>query len=227
VFSNGAGGSAPHLDAVARVCSAEGIEFEVAGYRSGNVLKRPQDALGLYDLVFAKGKAALEAAAVGTSVVLFDAAGVGPMVTTQNLSELRPLNFGIRTLRERPTVEALAREVARYDPADAAAVSRAVRAAAGHDSLVDDLIALYEEVLAERRGVADDPLAEQRAASLYLRSLAEPLRQRDVLGWFVARLLTVPGARRLLRLRARRERADHPLRQLLEWFDRREPGDPA
>ena len=108
VFSNSAGRQSPFVDAVARVCSTEGIALDLAGSKSGTVLTRPQDVLGQYDLVFAKAKAALEAAAVGTSVVLCDAAGVGPMVTTANFAELRPLTTGIRTLRARPTVPAVA-----------------------------------------------------------------------------------------------------------------------
>ena len=219
VFSNAAGGSAPHLEPIARLCSAQGIALDVAGYRSGNVLKRPQDVLGQYDLVFAKAKAALEAAAVGAAVVLCDAVGVGPMITTRNLAELRSLNFGIRTLRERPSVEVLAREVTRYDPSDAAAVSREVRKGAGHETLVDELVALYEDVLAEQRGVVDDPVAEQRAASLYLQSLAGPLHQRDLLSSFVGRLLRIPFVRSVLRARAKRERDDHPLQQLLRSLD--------
>ena len=219
VFSNAAGGSAPHLDAIAKVCAAKGIALDVAGYRSGNVLRRPQDVLGQYDLVFAKGKAALEAAAVGTSVVLCDAIGAGPMITTRNLATLRALNLGVRTLRERPTAEVLAREVARYDPVDAAAVSRQVREEAGHETLVDELIALYEEVLAERRGMVDDLPGEHRAASAFLQSLAGPLHQRDQLRVVFARLLRVPVVGTLLRRRASRERANHPLRHLLSWFD--------
>jgi hypothetical protein len=74
-------------------------------------------------------------------------------------------------------------------------------------------------VLAERRGVVDDPLAEQRAASLYLQSLSGPLYQRDLLDWFVTRLLRIPFVRTALRLRADRERAGHPLQRLLRSFD--------
>src|SRR5438128_9049089 len=50
----------------------------------------------------------------------------GPMVTTAALDRLRALNFGIRTLREPLVPEVLAREIARYDPADAAQVSRRI-----------------------------------------------------------------------------------------------------
>ena len=221
VFSNSAGRQSPFVDAIARVCAAEGIALDLAGSKSGTVLARPQDVLGQYDLVFAKAKAALEAAAVGTSVVLCDAAGVGPMVTTSNLAELRPLNFGIRTLRAAPTVDVVAREVARYDPADAAAVSRQVRESAGHDELVDDLIALYEDVLAERAGAVDDPAAESRAASRYLARLAGPLAERDRLDWFATRVLHLPFVYRLARWRAAREGPTHPLYEVLATFDRR------
>lgn len=219
VFSNAAGGHGSHLEAISRVCAANGITVDVAGHRSGRVLNRPEDALGQYDLVFAKAKAALEAAAVGASVVLCDAQGAGPMLSTRNFSELRPLNFGIRTLREPPSVDVLARELARYDPADATAVSRLVREQAGHDTLVDDLIAVYEDVLAERRDVTDDPVAEQRAASLYIQALAGPLHQRDVLAGFVRRLFKVPFLRSVVRLRAEREGAADYFRQLLKPFD--------
>jgi hypothetical protein len=175
--------------------------------------------LGQYDLVFAKGKAALEAAAVGTSVVLCDAVGAGPMITTANVDTLRLLNFGVRTLREPPSVEALSREMARYDPADAAAVSRRVRETSGHDRLVDDLVGLYEDVLVERRGAVDDPAVEHRAASAYLQSLAVPVHQRDVLRWFVGRLFRIPLFRSGVSARARRERDSHPINQLLRILE--------
>jgi hypothetical protein len=220
VFNNGAGDGTPHLEAIRRVCSGEGIALDVAGHQSGNVLERPEAVLGHYDLVFAKGKAALEAAAVGTSVVLCDAFGAGPMVTTANLDTLRPLNFGARALRERPSVEALSREVARYDAADAAAVCRRLRETSGHDGLVDDFVRLYQDVLAERRGAVDDPRAEQRAASLYLQSLTVPVHERDVLRWFVDRLFRIPLFRSVVGVRARREPDSHPLNQLLRMIDR-------
>jgi hypothetical protein len=142
------------------------------------------------------------------------------MITTANLAELRPLNFGIRTLRAPPTVDVLAREVARYDAADAAAVSRQVRAGAGHDALVDELIGLYEAVLAERIGVSDDPAAESRAASRYLQRLSGPLVERDRLEWLAVRVFRLPLVNRLLRRRAARERPGHPLPELLKAFDR-------
>ena len=45
-----------------------GIAVDVAGFRAGKVLDRPEQVIGQYDLVFAKARR-LEAAAVGTAVV--------------------------------------------------------------------------------------------------------------------------------------------------------------
>ena len=217
-FGNSAGGD--YLEAIEQACAAQGIAVDVGGYRAGKVLDRPQDVLGQYDLVFAKGKAALEAAAVGAAVVVADALGVGEMVTTANFGVLRPLNFGLRSLRRQPSVDVIAGELARYDAADAAAVSRLVRASAGHETLVDELLDVYATVLAERDGAVDDPGAELRAASRYVAGLAEPLRQRDLLRGVVGGLLRLPLVPQLLRWRAGRERTGHPLQELVGTLDR-------
>ncbi len=218
MFGNSAAGA--YLEAIQSACAARAIAVDVAGYRARTVLDRPQDVLGRYDVVFAKGKAALEAAAVGAAVVLADVRGIGEMVTTANIAALRPLNFGLRALRRQPSVDVVAGELARYDAADATAVSRRVRETAGHETLVDELLDLYAEVLAEREGAVDDPAAELRAASRYLEFLAGPLRQRDLLHAMVGRLLRFPLVPQLLRWRAARERPDHPLPQLLGMLDR-------
>jgi hypothetical protein len=204
VFSNMAGGKGRYLAAVRQACAGAGITLDVAGSRSGNSLERPEEVLGRYDLVFAKGKAAIEAMAVGAAVILSDMTGVGPMVTTENLHRLRPLNFGLRSQRGSPTPEVFAREIARYDAEDAAAVCREIRASAGSGTKVDDLVALYQEILAEHRaGPPDDLAAEQRAAAAYLHGLGPRLYQRDLLRGAFLRLLRVPVVGSLIRSRAR------------------------
>ncbi|HSS47480.1 MAG TPA: glycosyltransferase, partial [Thermoanaerobaculia bacterium] len=102
VFSNQAS-EANYLPVVREACSRLGIAPDVAGVAAGRPVAAPEALLPGYDVVFAKGRAALEAMAVGAAVVLCDQAGAGPMVTMKNFDRLRPLNFGIRTLRERVT----------------------------------------------------------------------------------------------------------------------------
>lgn len=175
VFSHA---SSAHLPAVREACARSGIEVDAIGHDSGNVCDRPEEVLGRYDIVFAKGRSALEALAVGAAVVVCDFMGVGRMVTAAELDNLRRLNFGHRTQRQEVCPDVLAREIARYDAADAAEVSRRIRAAAGSDLMLDDLLALYTEVIDEYAAApAHDAEAELRAASDYLHWLTLRLNE--------------------------------------------------
>jgi hypothetical protein len=178
VFSNSAS-EQTYMQAAREACQRAGIALDVIGLSAGKACAHPEAVLGRYDLVFAKARSALEGLAVGAAVVLCDAAGVGEMVTTENLDRLRPLNFGIRALREPVSVEALRREIARYDARDAGEVSRRIRATAGRDAVIDELVSLYHEVIAESAGQPYDAIAEYRAASAYLRAQTPRLKERD------------------------------------------------
>lgn len=219
IFSNSSGESAPHVRAIREACGRAGIAVDIAGFKSGRLLQRPEEALGSYDLVFAKARAALEAAAVGASVILCDVAGAGPMVTTGNFDTLRRLNFGMRALRDAPSVEGMSREIARYDAADAAEVSRQVRALAGHEAQLDQLLAVYAEALADPQDQQVDADAEQRAAAAYLQRLSPKLQERDLLRMAFDRLLRAPVAGRWIRRRARQESPAHWLPELVRAID--------
>ena len=172
VFSNGAKEST-HVGAVREACRRTGLTVDVVGADAGNVAARPQDVLGEYDIVFAKARCALEAMAVGSAVVLCDIKGVGPMVTSGELDRLRRLNFGIRTLRDGIDAGVLEQQIARYDPADAAAVSQRIRNTAGRAAAMDQIVALYHDVIGEfEAGGVRDHDAEARAEAAYLRDLS-------------------------------------------------------
>lgn len=187
VFSNQAS-EGTFLPAVREACARSGLALEVAGVAAGNQVERPETLLPGFDLVFAKGRAAMEAMAVGAAVVLCDQAGAGPLVTSADFDRLRPLNFGIRTLRDPLTADFLASQIARYDAADAAEVSRRLRATAGIEEAVDRLLGLYEAVLAEHRERGNPPAEEGQAAAAYLRWLAPYLDERAAMDLEVAQL---------------------------------------
>jgi hypothetical protein len=179
VFSNQAS-ETTFLPAVREACVRLGIALDVAGVASGDPVDRPEELLPGYDLVFAKARAAMEAMAVGAAVVLCDQAGAGPLVTSGDFDRLRPLNFGVRTLRNPVTPDFLASQIGRYDPADAAEVSRRLRASAGIDEAVDRMTGLYEEILAEHREKGNPPAGEEsRAAAAYLRWLGPYFEERS------------------------------------------------
>jgi hypothetical protein len=209
VFSNYANAET-HLPAVREACRRVGIPLDVlGGSQNGVAGAAPEAVLGTYDLVFAKARCALEAMAVGAAVILCDEGGLGPLVTVREFEQLRPLNFGIRTLRSRLDPDILVSEIERYDAADAADVCRLVRSTASHESVVDDLVSIYEEVIEEHRQTSPaDIEAEGRAAANYLRQLkidfathgAASMRLREQLQKFpVVGRFGVKLARRLTR----------------------------
>jgi hypothetical protein len=161
-----------HLPAVREACARANIQLEVVGSQANNATAEPEKILAEYDLVFAKGRSALEAMAVGAAVLLCDFEGSGPMVTMANFSALRPLNFGRRTLSGPLDAAFIVEEIKRYDRGEALRVSETVRASAGHEPVIDELISLYEEVVREfeLNGHAEK-LEEDRAAAAYLRQL--------------------------------------------------------
>jgi hypothetical protein len=181
IFSNQANEN-NYVREVRVACNRAGMEMDVVGWSAGNVCAEPELVLGNYDIVFAKGRAALEALAVGASVVVCDEAGAGPMVTSENVARLRPLNFGIRVLRERVTADIISAEIDRYDPSDAARVSSLIRATAGRDAVIDQLLSIYQDVIDEHSRIhSQDVVAEQNAVAAYLDELKPRLQAVEML----------------------------------------------
>jgi len=171
LFSNYAS-EETHLPAVREACARASIRLDVVGSQTNTATAQPERILGEYDLVFAKARSALEAMAVGAAVVLCDYEGSGPMVTPANFSELRLLNFGRRALNEPLDAAVIVEEIKRYNPEEAISVSQTVRAIAGHEAVVDELISLYQDVIREfQQNNHHEKLAEDRAAAAYLRQL--------------------------------------------------------
>jgi hypothetical protein len=187
----------PHLAALREACVRRGVELDVIGEKMQNAVARPEEALGSYDVVFAKGRAALEAVAVGASVVVYSGVRyLGPLVRAEDVERLLLLNFGIRAMGDALTPEELAeragRELERYDPADAARATMLVRSRAGQAAAMHAVLELCEEVVEEyaETKAALDPHAEGPAAAAYLERLGAHLRaeQRGMQGSAAARL---------------------------------------
>ncbi len=175
-----------HLRAAREACARQGLTLDAYGAGVCQTCERPEEMLRDYDIVFAKGRAALEAAAVGAAVVVYWWRRLGPMVNTGNLERLRTDGFGMRSLSAQLTPEefgsSIERALADYDPADAAEVSRRVRENAGRDEAIKELLRLYEEVIAEY--IASPPARELEgpAAAAHLRELSVgSRRQREAI----------------------------------------------
>jgi hypothetical protein len=191
------------VSAVRAACETAGVALDVRGEAVGETTARPAEMLGAYDLVFAKGRAALEALSVGAAVVIYFGPRIGPLVTSDEVDGLLQLNFGIRAMGPRLKPEALgqavARELARYDALDAAAVSQRVRETAGLEPAVDEIVKVYEEAVAELRASGGpDFRAEERAAAEYIQLLHKEW-SRDLTWRTRTRIMRVPLLGRLAR----------------------------
>jgi hypothetical protein len=162
-----------HLKAAREACARRGITLDVYGAGVGRVCERPEKVLRDYDIVFAKGRAALEAAAVGAAVVVYWWRRLGPMVKARDFERLRSDGFGVRSMSAQLTPEDFGRAIERalenYDASDAAEVSRLVHASAGRDVAISDLVQLYEEVIAEHATTPRDYENEGRVAAAHIR----------------------------------------------------------
>lgn len=182
VFSNYAT-EENHLAVVRAACRLADLELDVVGAGVGRPVREPGAILTGYDLVFAKAKAALEAMATGTAVVLCDFAGVGPMVGTRNVQELRPLNFGFAALTAPFEVPVLLERIGQYNALDALKLRDLVRAECGLEVAVDRLLGIYQEVVEEHgpRVRCGTPLCSRRVrrelARLYRRRWFAPFRR--------------------------------------------------
>lgn len=168
----------PHLSALRAACAKGGVQLDVVGELMNNAVAKPEEVLKNYDIVFAKGRAALEALAVGSTVVIYSGVRfLGPMVRAEDVGRLLPLNFGIRAMGDALAPEELASrveaEIARYDPSDAAEATALVRGRAGQAAAMHAIAETCEAVVAEyeqtRAGL--DPRAEGPAAAAYLERL--------------------------------------------------------
>lgn len=166
-------------DRIQEACEQLNLEVNVVGLGAKTATDRPEMVLGEYDLVFAKGRCALEAMAMGCGVIVCNTQGLAGMVTPANFSEWRALNFGLRTLTKQCSVENLISEIQDFDVENVRRVSDRVRAEAGLTQAVDQLLEIYQSVLEQWNAEPVRPSAEEERhyAAHYLRTLAQQITE--------------------------------------------------
>lgn len=168
-------------------CAKAGVKLDILGLGADRVVAAPEEELIRYDIVFATARMALEALCAGCAVVVCDARGLAGMVTLEDLPRLRDLNFGLRSLTQRVTVERVVAEIGRYDAAEAQAVSTEVRASAGLEVSLDRLEALYREAIAAAAGDAPDQGARRKAMLAFLKDTLPRSRSDGRWPWMAER----------------------------------------
>jgi hypothetical protein len=195
LFSNYAHANS-HLPAVTEACRRADLELDVVGAGVNNPVAHPEELLGRYDLVFAKAKAAMEAMAVGTAVVLCDFGGAGPLVTSANFDRLCPMNFGFQSLDGPLEPEYIQRQIAGYNAEDALRVRDLLRGSHSLEHAVTQMVHLYQTVIHEHQiAISQQTGAQSLGAADRAACLAalarDTVRERMIIFW-----LGVPHRRR-------------------------------
>jgi hypothetical protein len=154
-----------YAGAIRAACRKLGLPLDVIGTGVGKLVERPEEVLPDYDVVFAKARCAIEAMAVGNAVILCDETGLGPMVTSSEVADLRSWNFGMRVLQSPVTPARIEAELANYDSTDARQVSDYIRSHAAAANSAREFASLYEKVMAMPLPTPED------AATAYYRAM--------------------------------------------------------
>lgn len=130
------------------VCGAHGMEFEAMGRCVGKQVENPERLIPKFDLVFAVGRSALEAAAVGCGVVPVHGDMAEEMILPENYERFRSQNMAIRILSHKKLSQEWIREqMARWNPDHVAEVTKLVRESASLQAAVARLEVIYDEVV--------------------------------------------------------------------------------
>ncbi|CBE67979.1 MAG: glycosyltransferase family 4 protein [Candidatus Methylomirabilis oxygeniifera] len=158
-----------HIAVIQAACAQRGIRLDVIGYSVGRIVDEPEQIIQGYDVVFSSALSAMEAMACGRAVVVCDGRGLAGMCDVQRFADWRRLNFGLRTLRQPLTLQAIGTEIDCYDAAQAAEVTARLRAEGGLAAYVERLTLLYREAMEEQRRTPHSAHDLSRAIVTYLQ----------------------------------------------------------
>ncbi|MBK6702668.1 MAG: glycosyltransferase family 4 protein [Hyphomonadaceae bacterium] len=145
-----------HVAVLQTVCAQRGIAVDFIGAAVETQLDDPARVLPGYDLVFASALSAIEAMACLRPTIVCDGRGMAGMVDMARYEAWRPKNFGVAALNGPLSVQRVAQELDRYDPAEAARVGERLRAEAGLDAWIEQCVALYREAMDAPRAAPEE-----------------------------------------------------------------------
>ncbi|MEM7147293.1 MAG: glycosyltransferase [Verrucomicrobiota bacterium] len=181
-----------------------GLELDCIGRLFDRTIDNPHEVLPQYDIVFASGMAAMEAAACGCAVVVLGRNSCGELLSPENYECVRGVNFSIAGNLPPPLPEAVEAEVRRYSAEACAQVTQQVRRDVDFAKATEELVGIYQDVVERHEATPSDLEAESLANSRYLRKIAPLVRISD--GVLDGAWSSVAALESAVSLRARLER---------------------
>jgi hypothetical protein len=141
--------SPEQMNEIEAACIETGLSLDKKGWNFGMVSEHPEIDLLQYDIVFAVGRCALEALAVGCAVIPVFPGLACSLVTSENLSRMRYTNFSPRKYSPEAQLdkEWLISQIQRFSSQDTTAVTQFVRNECGMGVAVEALERVYRETI--------------------------------------------------------------------------------
>jgi hypothetical protein len=177
LFDNAARKSAPWVEAIRSACVRHGLSLDIVGRDSGTAVSAPEDVLPEFDIVFAKGRSAIEALSSGAAVVVCGMTGVAGLVTPENFDEYRAGNFDLAVMQPRHSAQLLDDAISGYDAQQIEHVARTARDTLALDAIVPRIVNTYERAI----GDAQAQPVEQRESTGALVAYMTGLNKADLL----------------------------------------------
>ncbi|MEI8701084.1 MAG: hypothetical protein EOR99_19065 [Mesorhizobium sp.] len=177
-----------HQQAVREACAKSDIRLDELGPATGRYSHQLEKDLLEYDIVFATARMAIEAAAVGCSVVVCDARGFAGLLNTGNMEAWRRMNLGVGLLAKPITVENLIEAISKFDAGDAAEVSAYFRKVAGAAYFIEEHLRIYNLAMQTNAGTTADERSLATASWIEEIGVSHPLRRwfhivKEMHGW--------------------------------------------
>jgi len=155
------GPQARELAEIDQACAERGIKLQKAGLWTGRQEKHPERLLPQFDLVFACGRSALEAAASGCGVIPLSGTMADELLSPSNCQRLRGQNMAPSFFRHHPvTKEWIGRQIDAWDAGTVAEVTAKLREEFSRHDAAAELHSIYGQVAEEFRS---RPLADLEA----------------------------------------------------------------
>lgn len=165
-------------EAIRSAAESRGLEVVTSADWTHEQKRNPAQQLPGFDIVFAGGRSAIEAAAAGCAVICVSPESCIGWVWPENFSDIRWKNFSPRQGDAKITTAQITALLAEYDAQKSNDLTELVRRECTLERATDQLVSIYERVIADWKNQPPPTAEEERLALLtYLRSLSTAVRE--------------------------------------------------
>lgn len=165
-------------DAIRSAAESIGLEVTTSADWTDEQKRNPAQQLSGFDIVFAGGRSAIEAAAAGCAVICVSPESCIGWAWPENFADMRWKNFSPRQGDAKITSGQITALLAEYHAHKSDDLTELVRQECTLERATDQLVSIYDRVIVDWKSRPPPTAEEERLAVLtYLRSLSTAVRE--------------------------------------------------